>query len=385
MVPIIDHQRVSKGLREVIKPATPGAPETGTEGLILIEDHAPIRAIVDYIRDRAQEVAALIGQDVVRDLDRTMKILHEAESRKRENESEKISGIRELALLQIKRICELIVFAEHRQIAEAKSKSMERRVAYLEENNRVLEKEAHVDEATNLFNKRGLKVEGKKIFEHCEEEGIPISCLYIDIDYFKIPNDKYGQEVGDAILKAFAGIIAEELRGYDLVFQAKAKKHSKKPDLRGENVSSLEVITTSVIGKDGGDEVVVLMPHTDLEEAAAAGERLRKRIQDMKFSVTKRNGHSETFIVDLTCTIGVAEADFETHQTVNNLKAFANDALKTGKKHHRNIVCTTPQKKAGLSFDFILSDPSRKVIEKLGRYDHTDGENRSGEGSDEQF
>jgi len=98
--------------------------------------------------------------------------------------------------------------------------------------NVVLEKEAGTDELTNLYNKRGLKKKGKKMFEYCRENGIPLSCLYIDIDYFKIINDKFGHEVGDAIIAAFAETIASEFRENDIVFQARAKHGTKKTTRR---------------------------------------------------------------------------------------------------------------------------------------------------------
>lgn len=387
MAPIIDHHRVSRGLREIVKPATPSAPEAEGQGVILAEGAAAqITDIVAYIKSRAEEVAALIGTDALKDLDRTMKILHVAEDREREGVRGIISGVRELAFLQVKRVCELIVTAEKLQKAEYKEASVAKRAAYLEEMNKALEKEVDTDALTNLYNKRGLNKEGKKIFEYCKEHEIPISCLYIDIDYFKIINDKFGHEVGDAILKAFSEIVAEEFREYDLIFRGKSTRGAKKAVNKGATTSELAVDKAAIVGKDGGDEVVVLMPHTNVQEAAAAAERLRKRIEGMKFSITKRNGHVETFTIDLTCTIGVSQADFAEQSSINETKSFADSALKTGKTHHRNVVCVTPQKNAGLSFEFpYIEDASRKVIGKIGRYDHTDnGFGKDGEGYKDQ-
>jgi len=152
----------------------------------------------------------------------------------------------------------------------------------------------------------------------------------------------------------------------------------KKPPEEEKDTRRLSVDASSVIGKDGGDEVVVLMPYTTLEEAAMAAERLRKRIEAMKFSVAKKNGHTKIITANLTCTIGIAQADFEQQEAVEEVKSFADEALKAGKRHHRNIVCITPPKKEGLFFDFpYIDNPTRKIIKKVGRYDHTDGEEDS--------
>ena len=66
-----------------------------------------------------------------------------------------------------------------------------------------------------------------------------------DLDHFKRVNDIYGHEAGDSVLAAFGGLLGEQMR------------------------------PTDIVPRFGGEEFVVLMPDTDLENAVAAAERVR--------------------------------------------------------------------------------------------------------------
>jgi diguanylate cyclase (GGDEF)-like protein len=70
----------------------------------------------------------------------------------------------------------------------------------------------------------------------------------IDVDRFKLVNDTYGHEAGDALLVAIAGALTDETRQYD------------------------------VVGRRGGDEFIVLLPGVDAGRAAVAMERCRARL-----------------------------------------------------------------------------------------------------------
>ena|GEM_PF-2780614 len=366
MAPLTEYHKVSKGIRAIAEPEVDQSKAGEPKAIALKNDPKVILDVIAHIRERAGEIKALIGQDPLTDLERSLAILE----RETDRTEEEVGEIRELVFFQVKNLVALIIRTE---AARKEKEVADKKIKQLEASSAALEREANRDPLTNLYNKRGLSREGRRMFEYCRKNAYPLSCLYIDIDYFKLVNDRYGHDVGDAILKAFGETIAEEFRDSDIVFQENVKRKShrrKKSGIKGD----VETKKAPVVGKDGGDEVVVLMPYTDVAEAAAAAERLRKRIQNMKFSITKRNGQVKTFTIDLTCTIGVSEADFTT-QSLKETKSFADSALKTGKAHGRNIVCITPRENPGLSYGLpYQNDPDRKKIGKVGRYAHTDSE-----------
>lgn len=311
--------------------------------------------IVNFIRSRAEEVIGLIGTDPYDELLQTSLIFEKFTAGETEHPKETVDAIRELVCYQIKRVLELIIKAEFANKATYQRDAAIRRTAQLREVNAVLRRKTQRDPLTRLYNKDGLKREGKKIFNHCRENRIPLSCLFIDMDFFKTVNDTYGHPVGDAVLQRFAETISREFREYDMTFRG-------DPYIRGPR--------KSVTGRDGGEEFVVLMPYTDLAEAATAAERLRKRIEKEAFKISNANGKTTDHELRLTCTIGVAEVNFKRDRSVGKTKSIADEALGTGKKTHRNIVCIAmPAEEETLNFEFpFLNDPSRQQVASQERY-----------------
>jgi diguanylate cyclase (GGDEF)-like protein len=78
--------------------------------------------------------------------------------------------------------------------------------------------------------------------------GSPLSCLLIDLDNFKLVNDRHGHQAGDAVLRAVVHALVGEFRAFDRV------------------------------ARYGGDEFVVILPNADLRSAAAAGTRALERL-----------------------------------------------------------------------------------------------------------
>jgi diguanylate cyclase (GGDEF)-like protein len=112
-----------------------------------------------------------------------------------------------------------------------------------------LECEARTDAMMGIRNRRyfdrrlGLEVEAARL------TGSPLSCLMLDLDHFKRINDTWGHPVGDAVLAALGGLLSEKVRHRD------------------------------TLARYGGEEVVVLAPDTDCEEAECLAERLRCSIE----------------------------------------------------------------------------------------------------------
>ncbi len=258
-----------------------------------------------------------------------------------------ILRILELTCFHLIRVLELIFLFEKNSDLALRIDSVTSRLERTQEINTVLQRQVKIDPLTRLYNKDGLDEEGAKVFEYCKEKQIPLSCLYVDLDYFKRINDAYGQDVGDALLKAFSQMLTEEFRGYDVAFQG--------------NFDS-----PPVVGRDGGEEFVILSPYTNLEEAAVAAERLRKRLQDHVFELT--GAHDQQISVNLTCTIGVSQVDFDKDKDIHALKRHSNIAAKAGKNEHRNVVAVRHFEKDNTHYDYpSLQDPERKEVPKIAR------------------
>ncbi|NQZ30617.1 MAG: GGDEF domain-containing protein [Oceanospirillaceae bacterium] len=81
----------------------------------------------------------------------------------------------------------------------------------------LLKRQAHYDYLTRLLNRRAMTVQVDREFQRCERLLINTSIAMIDLDNFKMINDKYGHSCGDAVLKHVAAHFQESLRGTDLI------------------------------------------------------------------------------------------------------------------------------------------------------------------------
>lgn len=112
--------------------------------------------------------------------------------------------------------------------------------------------EAMTDPLTNLLNRRGWHCESTLAVQRALEEGRPISVLSLDIDHFKLINDRFGHEAGDHALQSVAGAIRHEARQDD------------------------------VAARMGGEEFAVLCWQTNLTQAQRIAERLRLAIKALR-------------------------------------------------------------------------------------------------------
>jgi diguanylate cyclase (GGDEF)-like protein len=108
---------------------------------------------------------------------------------------------------------------------------------------------AVTDNLTKLYNRYYLEEVATTELAKSKRYDYPIAILYLDIDHFKKVNDHYGHDVGDIVLKRFAGFIKDNLRESDMAFRL------------------------------GGEEFMVMMPYTTKEQAYEIAERLRQTIR----------------------------------------------------------------------------------------------------------
>ncbi len=157
------------------------------------------------------------------------------------------------------------------------------------------------DPLTNSFNRSFLMSLLEKLLTRCRRSGHDLSVIVLDIDFFKNVNDTWGHLVGDEVLRIFC----ERLR------------------------STLE--PTHSLCRLGGEEFVVIAAGIPLTEAAMIAERLRLATSAQPFQT--RSG-----IVNVTCSLGVAQFDALTTTTVDQLLSVADRCLYAAKKSGRNCV-----------------------------------------------
>jgi diguanylate cyclase (GGDEF)-like protein len=168
------------------------------------------------------------------------------------------------------------------------------------------------DGLTGLYNRRYLEMRLAAEVARARRHEQALSCLFLDADHFKQVNDRHGHAVGDLALVTLAGSIRRQLRAGDLATRY------------------------------GGEEIAVLLPHTELRDAALLAERIRSRIAA---SPLRLPGGEQ---LPLTVSIGVAELQEDPNQDHRALAARlldqADQALYRAKQAGRNrVTCATPR------------------------------------------
>lgn len=155
------------------------------------------------------------------------------------------------------------------------------------------------DTLTGVLTRRTLLDICGKELERCRRHGRTMSLLIMDLDNFKVINDTYGHQMGDRVLVDFVARISPLLR---------------RPD---------------GLGRYGGEEFVVMLPETSLEEALAVAERIRSTVES-----------PVSGLPPVTVSIGVT-CNRPDDAQVDVLLARADKALYKAKAMGRNCVATT--------------------------------------------
>jgi diguanylate cyclase (GGDEF)-like protein len=129
--------------------------------------------------------------------------------------------------------------------------------------------EAGTDPVTGCMNHRAMRWRLDEEIGRAMRTGGPLSCLLIDLDNFKLVNDRHGHQAGDAVLRAVVHALVGEFRAFDRV------------------------------ARYGGDEFVVILPNAALESATAAANRALERLQAL--------GGEDAPGSEVSASIGVAQ------------------------------------------------------------------------------
>lgn len=152
--------------------------------------------------------------------------------------------------------------------------------------------ELRTDPLTGVSNRRAFDDSLEKMIAAHKEGDLPLSVAMLDLDHFKKINDEQGHLAGDRVLQDLAQLLKACLREGD------------------------------VLARFGGEEFVILMPHTLPRSASNLSERMRARIEEKLVT---------------TISIGVAAA--AAGETVTSLLSRADAALHTAKNQGRNCAC----------------------------------------------
>jgi diguanylate cyclase (GGDEF)-like protein len=159
----------------------------------------------------------------------------------------------------------------------------------------------YTDDLTGLYNQRYLELILDRELSLAKRNNTLFSVLFLDLDHFKAVNDTHGHLIGSRLLFEVGQEIKRALRESDICFRY------------------------------GGDEFVVILSHTGLEDAVLVAERIRVQIEKKRFLAR------EEMDIRLTASIGVASVPLHAVTKQQILKA-ADEALYGVKKAVRNRV-----------------------------------------------
>lgn len=175
-------------------------------------------------------------------------------------------------------------------------------IAALESTKSELQRMAHTDALTGMYNRRFFMDRLQQEFDRMQRHGSVLSVLVFDLDHFKNVNDSFGHDVGDAVLIAIGKVVNKVKR------------------------------TTDIACRFGGEEFALLLPETDQTGAINLAQRMRRGIQNHAY--LPGMGHN----LRVTASIGVATLTQRDKAPASLLKT-ADRALYRAKDGGRNMVC----------------------------------------------
>lgn len=166
------------------------------------------------------------------------------------------------------------------------------------ENAQMLEKWAFTDSLTGLDNRRQILTKGALECSRANRFRHPLTVIMIDIDEFKHVNDTYGHPIGDEIVRSVADRLKTQLREVDL------------------------------LGRYGGDEFLLFLVETELDQGVIAGERLLR-------TISENPTETDRGPINITISMGITYIKND-YADINLLISRADEALITAKRMGKN-------------------------------------------------
>tara|TARA_R110000751_G_scaffold97655_1_gene190135 strand:+ start:13239 stop:14120 length:882 start_codon:yes stop_codon:yes gene_type:complete len=158
----------------------------------------------------------------------------------------------------------------------------------------------YLDELTGLLNRSAMEKDLTELIDLNNEQPIITSLSLIDIDHFKLINDEYGHAVGDEILESIADIIQSSLRDTDSAYRY------------------------------GGEEILIVLKDSPIDDSVAAMQRLREKISDYVFI---------SYEIELSVTVSIGVTPIKSSDKVSRDTLIrADECLYSAKDNGRNQV-----------------------------------------------
>jgi len=180
-----------------------------------------------------------------------------------------------------------------------------------------LRQKSFVDELTGTFNFRYLDQRVAEEQDRIRRYGGSAAILFLDLDHFKEVNDRYGHQVGNTVLKGLTAAMKNHIR------------------------------STDILGRLGGDEFLVIIPHGDQEQAVVLANRLRSTVENYRLKI------SEKALIDFVrVSIGLAVYP-QNGDSLEGVIMAADRAVYRAKEAGGNAVCVAEE--------FISTPPARDL------------------------
>lgn len=172
----------------------------------------------------------------------------------------------------------------------------------------LLEQENVIDAMTGIYNRRYLDRRLNEEFAISKRHAVPLSILLIDIDHFKVVNDRHGHQIGDQVLTHLAKLILDTIRHSDTA------------------------------ARYGGEEFMVIAPNTAALAAGDLAERLRHQVESRILKLEPTDQSPRQPEIGITVSVGVATYCQEVNNGIQKLVYAADMALYRAKQAGRNRV-----------------------------------------------
>lgn len=167
-----------------------------------------------------------------------------------------------------------------------------------------LEIENITDPLMQIHNRRHFDYKLNEEISLASRYSLPLSLLILDLDDFKRVNDSYGHLVGDSVLQGVANIINEVIRDVDIA------------------------------SRYGGEEIAIITPNSDIDQAMILAERLRVMIENSEIPISCSVVQS----LKITVSIGVSTLHLKPCDSPEIMIKNADKALYRAKKEGKNLV-----------------------------------------------